>query len=129
MSENLARELGNIWQEINRLRAIEIPWGAGSGDAGHWRFWAAAAVAGVAVTVVADGGGDVTAGLSFLYAVTTSGGAWVGGAATCANGASVNLYNVGPDTMALSIAVSGVVTVKRTAGALTYDVSILGTWQ
>jgi hypothetical protein len=78
--------------------------------------------------VIPNGTGDVTGYITVLYSIVESGGGTAGGTATCAPGASVNLYADGVDTFALAVAADGSVTVARTAGASTIDISLLMTW-
>jgi len=99
------------------------------GGTGGWKHFAVDAVAGVAVTLIPDDEDDVVTGIAFLYSGRTSGGVGFSGAATCANGATVNLYNVAGNTFVLAVAANGSMTVQRTGGALTYSVGLLGVWQ
>jgi hypothetical protein len=78
--------------------------------------------------MIPNGAGDVVGYLTVLYSIVESGGGTAGGTATCAPGASVNLYADGTDTFALAIAADGSVTVQRTAGASTIDIAIWGVW-
>ena len=98
------------------------------GGTGGWKHFAVDAVAGAAVTLIPDDEDDVVSGVSFLYVVLTSGAVWVGGAATCGNFGSVNLYNVAGNTLVLTVNANGSMVVQRTAGAWTYNVGILAVW-
>jgi len=62
------------------------------------------------------------------YYVSESAGGTAGGATTVDNGAAVNLYNDGVDTLTLAVAADGSVTLQRTAGAATFDVSLWLVW-
>ena len=127
MSEDLARELGKIWREIDRLQQREAPVGA-TGAGGGFRFYRYAAIAGVAQTVVPDAINDVTRGLYIMWTGYTSGGLFFAGANSCANSASLNLYNVLGNILTLSVAAGGAATVVRTGGAFTYDLSAWLVW-
>lgn len=85
-------------------------------------------VAGAAVTIIANGTGDVTVGLQAMYFVSESAGGTGGGSATCLNNASVDLYDDGTDVLTLAVAADGSVTLQRTAGAATFDVSLWLVW-
>jgi len=128
----VASEQVTLWSvatsgaESPLLRLTTYPAGtAGPGYSGHWTW---TGVDGTARTVIPNGAGDVTRALTVLYQVYESAGGLAGGTATVANGASVNLYTDGVDTLALAVAADGSVTVQRTAGAATFDVVLWGVW-
>lgn len=127
MSENLALELTKIWREIERLQQREAPVGA-TGAGGGFRFYRYAAIAAVAQTIVPDAINDVVRGLRIMWVGYTSGGAFFTGSSSCANGASLDLYNVLGDILTLSVAAGGAATVVRTGGALTYDLAAWLVW-
>lgn len=98
--------------------------------------WEADAVAGTLVNVIPNGAGDVVYGIVGMYAVrssggTTRGGNFAGAAATLVTPGNVQeLYNVGPgtDVLQIQVAADGSVGVIRTAGTLTYKVSLWVHW-
>ena len=86
------------------------------------------AIAAGAITVIPDSIGDVAAILTIIYAVSESAGGVSGGTATVVPAGSVVLYNDGTDVLTLAVAANGAVTLQRTAGAATFDVSINMVW-
>lgn len=95
---------------------------------GYGGFIALNNVAGVAMPVVPNGARDVAVLLTVLYAVSESAGGTSGGSATVLNNSSVVLYTDGVDTLTLAVAADGSVTLQRTAGAATFDVSMWMAW-
>ncbi len=87
------------------------------------------AVAGVAVTAIPDGENDVVGILWVAWTVVTSGGGRAASSGSAAPGGGVNIYNVAVDTCVLNVGIGGGVAVQRTAGVLTYDVTLLCLWQ
>ena len=86
-------------------------------------------VAGVAVELVADGTYDVTVILGFHLAVETSGGDSDVGFGSVKNDDSGPLWDDGgTNVLTLAVSAAGAVTVQRTAGALTYNVSGIIFW-
>ena len=101
----------------------------GSTVVGHAQVIAANDVAGVAVTLIADGTRDVTAGIFYIGVVKPSSGNADGGASFVLNGGTNDLYNDGgTNVLTLTVNANGSVTVQRTAGALTYDLVIQACW-
>jgi hypothetical protein len=88
-------------------------------------------VVGTAVTIIADGVGDVTLVLSGTFTVSDGAGNVAGGVITAtAPSGTFNLYDDGgTNTLKLQIAANGAVTVQRTAGSRTYSVTLNLTWQ
>jgi hypothetical protein len=97
--------------------------------AGYAGQWSHNAVGTSAVTVIPDGTGDVTASLTMIYNVkdNTSGGTSGGLITLLPDASSVNLYNDGTYSLAISCAVNGSVTVTAT-GAHTFTVGLTGGW-
>jgi hypothetical protein len=86
-------------------------------------------VAGTAVTLVEDGDNDVTTILGYHLAVKTSGGDSDVGFGFVKNDDSEPLWDDGgTNTLTLAVAADGSVTLQRTAGALTYNVSGIIFW-
>lgn len=92
-------------------------------------------VDGTARTIIPDAAGDVLYGVMPIWAVrasdgNTQGGAYsTGGTVLLTPGASMAIYSAaGPNTLTLAVSAAGAVTVQRTAGALTYKVSLLLHW-
>ena len=81
-----------------------------------------------AITVIPDIIGDVAALLTIIYAGSESAGGVAGGTATVVPTGSVVLYNDGVDVLTLAVAANGTVTLQRTAGAATFDVSLNMVW-
>jgi len=82
----------------------------------------------VAITVIPDSIGDVVAILTVIYAVSESAGGVSGGTATIVPTGSVDLYDDGTDVLTLAVAANGTVTLQRTAGAATFNVSLNMVW-
>ena len=96
---------------------------------GYSRLIGANNVAGDAVTIIADGAGDVANGLYARVLVTPSAGAQDYGLPYCANNSSTELYNDGTDVLTLAAAADGSVTLQRTSGTtLTFDVLLDCFW-
>jgi len=81
-----------------------------------------------AITVIPDSIGDVVAILTVIYAVSESAGGVSGGTATVVPTGSVDLYDDGVDVLTLAVAANGTVTLQRTAGAATFNVSLNMVW-
>lgn len=96
---------------------------------GHRKLLGAEAVAGTAVTIIADGDEDVTAILAAVVVVKASDGNTDAGFTFCRNDDSVELYNDGTDVLTLAVAADGSATLQRTAGSsLTFDVLMDAIW-
>ncbi len=92
------------------------------------RRWKGTDIDGTAQVVIANGNDDVTAVLNVQYAVSESAGGVDGGNATVSNGASIDLYDDGVDVCTLTVAADGSVTIARSAGASSFDVSLCMVW-
>ncbi len=79
-------------------------------------------------TIIPDSIGDVAAILTIIYAVSENAGGVSGGTATVVPTGSVVLYNDGVDVLTLAVAVNGTVTLQRTAGGATFNVSLNMVW-
>ena len=100
--------------------------GGGPGYALHQSY---AAVDNAGVTVIAGGTGDVTATVTFMYAVyAITGTDSTGGTVTLEPSDSFVLYNDGTDVLTIAVDAGGQVTVARTAGADTFNVALQGVW-
>lgn len=92
-------------------------------------FWTFAGVDDTPTVVIPDGANDVTAVATFIYAVhAVTGGDNAGGSVTLETNDSSILYNDGTDALTLAISAAGAVTLQRTAGADTFNVSLQGVW-
>jgi len=105
------------------------------GSAGSFAWYDVDIPSGTAITVIANGTGDVTKGLMMIWTIWGSSGVSnassfsTGGTALIQPGdAATNLYNVGGNTVQLTVAGTGAVSVQRTAGSLTYKVGMLMLW-
>ena len=85
-------------------------------------------VAGTAVVIEPDGTNDVTGVLAFMGVVKASDGSIDAGFSYVTPGATISLYDSGGNTLVLSAASTGAITMQRTAGALTYDVALRAVW-
>lgn len=88
-------------------------------------------VVGSAQSVIPNGPGDVTLGLSGTYTISDGAGNFDGGVIDPTTpGNSFNLYDDGgTNTCQLQVAADGSVTVIRTAGSRTYSVNLTLNWQ
>jgi hypothetical protein len=95
---------------------------------GGMLFVSKTAVAATAVTLIANGTGDVTAGLRFQGVVVTSGGDVDQPSGSMGVGDDVAIYEDGSDTLHLRVNANGSVDVRRTGGSLTYTVVLFLVW-
>jgi len=106
-----------------------VPVITGGVTIGYAKLLAANDVAGVAVTIIADGVGDVTSFLMAMVAVKPSAGTPDGGPMYVRNSDSYVVWTNGTDELTLSVAANGSVTLQRTAGStLTFDVVLQAVW-
>jgi len=111
---------------LRHLETVESLTAVGAFNAAHWSNLTP--VTGVAQAVIAAGN-PVTALLTLVYSVQQiAGGATAGGVTTCAPGATVNLFNVGPDTLTVTVAAGGAATLAVSAGGDTYNASLWLVW-
>ncbi len=120
--QQLHGAISDMAQRVRRLETREMPLSVAGSGALY-----AAAVAGVAVTLLAAGAVQYV--LTVVYAVRAIGaGDENGGVVTLAPGDSFALYNDGTDVLTLALSAGGELTVQRTAGAETFDIKLLGVW-
>jgi hypothetical protein len=81
-----------------------------------------------AVVVIPNGTGDVVRGLTTLFVVRTSGGAVEGAFVYINNGASSNIFDDGSNILRLRVNADGSVDLTRTAGSLSYTVTLWLIW-
>jgi hypothetical protein len=91
----------------------------------HWEY---DGIDGTARTVIADGPGDVAYRLTILHATRASDGATNGGVLSTAPGGSQYLYSNAGEDCKILVSAGGAVTVQRTAGTLTYKVTLWLLW-
>ncbi len=97
---------------------------------GYMETIAANAVAGAAVTIITDGTDDVTTILHAQVTVVPSAGVADAGVTFIRNNDTTNLYNDdGTNILTMVCGADGSVTLQRTAGALTYSVTLDAIWQ
>lgn len=131
-ARQVASEITTLWAtatagaESPLYRGTTYP--AGVAGPGFWGFWTYTAIAGAAITIVPNGAGDVMSGVTIMYQLTESGGGTDGNVVMVLNGGSVDLYDDGVDVLTLTVNADGSVTVVRTAGATTFDLSLLMCW-
>jgi hypothetical protein len=88
------------------------------------------AVDGTAQIVIPGGAGDIVSVGAFLYTVYAVTAMDVrAGVATLTPGAAQILYTDGTSTLTLACSAGGELTVQRTAGTDTFNVTLLGVWQ
>jgi len=85
-------------------------------------------VAGTPVTIVPDGSGDAAHGVTVTYRVVTSGGDAGGGAVTVDLGDTYDLFDDGTNVLTLTVAANGSVTIVRSGGSVTFDISLQAIW-
>lgn len=128
----VASELVTLWAtataaaESPLFRGTNYP--TGSAGPGYWGFWTWDDLDDTVRTVVPNGTGDVTNGVTITYRLSESGGGTDGGVVMVLNGASVSLYDDGTDRFDLTVNADGSVTVVRAAGAATADVALFMVW-
>lgn len=97
---------------------------------GGMLFVSKSAVAATAVVLIPNGTGDVVIGARATCVVKPSTGTAQTGTIEVLNGASSNIFNVGgTEILTLRVNADGSLDVRRTAGTLTYTVSIHVVWQ
>lgn len=89
---------------------------------GYSSAFAANDVAGTAVTLIPNGSKDVTAILTFIFAVKASTGGVNWGIGGLAPGDSMELFNDGTNILTAAVSAVGAFTVQRTGGTATFDV-------
>jgi len=131
-SMQVASQVDTLWatatagSESPLYRVTTYPAGsAGPGYSGHWTW---TGINATSRTIIPNGTGDVTATIAGIFAVSESGGGTDGGTFICDNSSSLVLYNDGTDTLTLTVAADGSVTIARSAGAATFALSIWATW-
>lgn len=100
----------------------------GHDGVGGFLHWSHSAVAGSAITIIPNGTGDVVHRARIAFVVKPSTGSAVGGDTDLPNSTSSNLYNTGSDTLVITCNADGSVTVQRTAGTLTYALTLWILW-
>lgn len=86
------------------------------------------AVAGTAVVLIPNGTGDVTAGLRWSGVVEASDGGVQQPSGGMDVGGDIDIYSSGGNILNIRVNADGSVDVRRTAGALTYDVTLFLVW-
>jgi len=80
------------------------------------------------VVIVRDSGYDVTARLDIFCTIKCSDGNKDGGISFVNNNDSVALWNDGTNVLTLAVAANGQATLQRTAGAVTFDITLRAIW-
>lgn len=123
-----------LWTDATHATRTTLYRGATTGNAtqtGFYGAWAHNAIANTAITIIPNGTGDVASVGTFVFTVkdntsaTTNGGVVV----LNPNGGAISLLSDGTDTLQITCAADGSVTIARSAGTHTFTVSIWGTWQ
>jgi hypothetical protein len=78
-------------------------------------------------TIITNGTGDVLYRLTGIYAMRNSAGTAVSGSVGVANGGTQNI-TVGADTVTITVAAAGTVTIARSAGSNTIKVGLWLLW-
>ena len=81
-----------------------------------------------AVELVSDSAYDVTAILAVHAAIKASDGNKQAGVSYVENNDSAPLWDDGTNVLTLAVASNGSATIQRTAGTLTFDVTLRMTW-
>ena len=99
-------------------------------NTGYYGFWNHNAVVGSALTVIPNATGDVTSNITVLYSVKPSTGTASGGVVNIPLNADSIIWSddAGANTLTLTVAADGSVTIARSAGAYTYGVALSMVW-
>lgn len=81
-----------------------------------------------AVTIIADGSGDVTQGIAVTGIILESAGGSGAISVGIKPGAVGTVYNDGVDICNVTVSVGGAVTIARSAGSSTFTVGLWLTW-
>jgi hypothetical protein len=90
----------------------------------HWKYDGLDATS---RTIIPNGTGDVLYRLAGIYVMRNSAGVAVSGSVAVANGGTQNI-TVGADTVTITVAAAGTVTIARSAGANTIKVGLWLLW-
>jgi len=115
---------------MNRIRRLETQEQLGQVGQQHVSHWSNNSVInGISQTIIPAGSMGVTAIMTIVYAVERiTAGLSAGGTNTVSPGATVNLYNVGGNTLTVTVSVGGEVSIAVSAGLDTYNVSLWLVW-
>lgn len=132
-ADQAAAAIDWLWTDATHASRTALYRGTTTGNAtntGYYGHWNHSAVAGSAITVIPNATGDVTEIATFVYAVAEVTGTGTGGGTVTVTpgGGAVTLYSDGTDTLQITCAADGSVTVQRSAGTDTFKVSLWGTW-
>lgn len=110
----------------SRLQLDTYP--AGSA-VGHCAMWSQTGITDTAQTIIVNGAGDVTEAITVLYsAAEVTGTDTGGGTVTLEPNNTFDLCSDGTNTLTLTCASDGSVTIARSAGTDTYKVSLWMVW-
>jgi hypothetical protein len=113
-------------ERLRHLETMEAVAQVGPQHIAHWSN--ATPIDAVAQTVIPGGAQDVTAMITVTYASQLIGVGTAGGTRTSGPGASTALYNVAGNTLSLTVGGGGDVTIARSAGVGSYNVSLMMVW-
>lgn len=96
---------------------------------GRMKFWEGTAIDGTAQTIIPNATGDVTEAITFVYTASEITGTEVsGGVVTMEPNSSFVVVTDGTNSLTLTCAADGSVTIARSAGADTYKFAAMMVW-
>lgn len=128
-ADQLASTVSTLWTDPTHATRTSRYQIATTGP-GYCATWGYNGVAGTALTVIANGAGDVTEGIAVQYVASeVTGTDTGGGVAYLEPGDSWNICSDATNVLTLACAADGSVTVQRTAGTDTFKVTLWMVWQ
>mgnify|MGYP000916056320 FL=1 len=123
-----------LWTDATHASRTVLYRGTTTGNATQFGFygaWSFNAVSNTAITIIPNGTGDVASVGTFLFSVKDNTSSTTNGGVVVLNpgGGAISLLSDGTDTVQITCAADGSVTIARSAGTHTFSVSIWGTWQ
>lgn len=97
---------------------------------GYYGFWSRSGIDGTARTIILNATGDVTNNITLMYSVKNETSGYSGGVVNLQPNTSYLIYSDADatNTLTLTCASDGSLTVARTAGSQTYSVAVWGVW-
>lgn len=123
-----------LWTDATHATRTVLKRGTTTGNAtqsGYYGSWAHNAVSNTSITIIPNGTGDVASVGTFLFSVKDNTSGTTNGGVVVLNpgGGAVSLLSDSTDTLQITCAADGSVTIARSAGTHTFSVSIWGSWQ
>lgn len=123
-----------LWTDATHATRTVLKRGTTTGNAtqsGYYGSWAHNAVSNTSITIIPNGTGDVASVGTFLFSAKDNTSGTTNGGVVVLNpgGGAVSLLSDSTDTLQITCAADGSVTIARSAGTHTFSVSIWGSWQ